>query len=112
MPTPPPAPTTKPIPAPAAEPVPESIDEFDQLIESTVDKYVKLSNDLGGIVAKQVREYSHPKEPNWRLFLTRHDLLIGRRSAQGISRAEKVPSCHNQGRQAECVGIPGHSEAN
>ncbi|GAB0132667.1 hypothetical protein EsDP_00001096 [Epichloe bromicola] len=35
------------------EPMPEAIEEFDQLISSSVDNYVKLSNELGGVVEKQ-----------------------------------------------------------
>ncbi len=52
-------------PAPAApaaaptappEPVPESIEEFDTFVATSVGKYVKLSNALGGLVAEQVRQ--------------------------------------------------------
>lgn len=35
------------------EPMPEAIEEFDQLISSSVDNYVKLSNELGGVVEEQ-----------------------------------------------------------
>lgn len=38
------------------EPVPESIEEFQQLINASVGKYVKISNELGGMVAKQAAE--------------------------------------------------------
>jgi len=51
-PPPPPAPSA-PVPKPAAEPLPESVEEFDAFLESTVDKYVKRSNEIGGLVAKQ-----------------------------------------------------------
>ncbi|KAH6899078.1 adenylate cyclase associated N terminal-domain-containing protein [Thelonectria olida] len=40
-------------PKPVAEPLPESIEEFDAFLNSAVDKYVKLSNTLGGLVAQQ-----------------------------------------------------------
>ncbi|KAG5984024.1 hypothetical protein E4U55_006320 [Claviceps digitariae] len=39
--------------APNVEQMPEAIEEFDQLISSSVYKYVKLSNEVGGVVAKQ-----------------------------------------------------------
>ncbi|KAH7022467.1 adenylate cyclase associated N terminal-domain-containing protein [Ilyonectria destructans] len=48
--TPPAAPAP---PKPAAEAIPESIEEFDNFLSSAVDKYVKLSNQLGGLVAQQ-----------------------------------------------------------
>ncbi|KAG6030504.1 hypothetical protein E4U41_007814 [Claviceps citrina] len=38
---------------PNTEPLPEAIEEFDQLISSSVAKYGKLSNELGGVIAKQ-----------------------------------------------------------
>ncbi|KAH7137090.1 adenylate cyclase associated N terminal-domain-containing protein [Dactylonectria estremocensis] len=37
----------------AVEPLPESVEEFDSFLNSAVDKYVKLSNQLGGLVAQQ-----------------------------------------------------------
>ena len=43
----------------SSEPIPETIEEFDRLIASSVDKFVKLSEELGSSVAKQVRR--HPK---------------------------------------------------
>lgn len=43
-----------PTPAAPAEPLPESIEEFDSFVESSVGKYVKLSGQLGGLVAEQV----------------------------------------------------------
>jgi adenylyl cyclase-associated protein len=43
-----------PPPAPAPEPVPESIEEFDAFVNSTVQKYAKLSKDIGGLLAEQV----------------------------------------------------------
>lgn len=48
------APTSTP-PAPVAppEPVPESIEEFDALISQSVEKWAKLSNAIGGLVAEQ-----------------------------------------------------------
>lgn len=49
-----PAVSTKAEPKQVEEPVPESIEEFQQLITSSVGKYVKISNELGGAVAKQV----------------------------------------------------------
>lgn len=52
----PPAPTPAPAPpAPAAppEPVPESIEEFDAFISQSVEKWAKLSNAIGGLVAEQ-----------------------------------------------------------
>lgn len=38
-----------------SEPLPESIEEFDVFLSSSVDKYAKLSKQLGGVVAQQVR---------------------------------------------------------
>ncbi|KAG6016940.1 hypothetical protein E4U43_002683 [Claviceps pusilla] len=35
------------------EQMPEVVEEFDQLISSSVENYAKLSNELGGVVAKQ-----------------------------------------------------------
>ncbi|RYO92001.1 hypothetical protein DL764_008204 [Monosporascus ibericus] len=49
-------------PAPAAppaakaalpEPLPESIEEFDAFINTSVDKYIKASNKLGGLISEQ-----------------------------------------------------------
>ena len=40
--------------APAAPPVPESVERFDEFMTQTVQKYVKTSNVLGGLVAEQV----------------------------------------------------------
>ncbi|KAK0627710.1 adenylate cyclase associated N terminal-domain-containing protein [Immersiella caudata] len=45
-----------PPPAPAPEPVPESIEEFDAFINSTVQKYAKLSKDIGGLLAEQAEK--------------------------------------------------------
>lgn len=55
-PTPAQALTPKPTPKAAQEePIPEALDDFDQLISSSVQNYVTLSNGLGGgVVAKQV----------------------------------------------------------
>jgi adenylyl cyclase-associated protein len=47
-----PAPAAPPPPAP--EPVPESIEEFDNFVNTTVQKYAKLSKSLGGLLAEQV----------------------------------------------------------
>jgi adenylyl cyclase-associated protein len=52
VPTPPSAPRPQAAPA-ASEPLPESIEEFDAFLNSSVDKYVKLSQQLGGVVAHQ-----------------------------------------------------------
>ncbi|KAI1324167.1 adenylyl cyclase-associated protein [Xylariaceae sp. FL0255] len=54
-----PAPTaplaSSPAPPPpsAAEPLPESIEEFDNFINQSIDKYVKISEKLGGLIADQ-----------------------------------------------------------
>ncbi|KAJ3944184.1 suppressor of rasval19 [Colletotrichum fioriniae] len=40
-------------PSSPPEPVPESIEEFDQFIATSVEKYVKTSQQLGGLVADQ-----------------------------------------------------------
>ncbi|KAH6631959.1 adenylate cyclase associated N terminal-domain-containing protein [Chaetomium tenue] len=40
-------------PAPAPEPVPEVIEKFDDLINQPLASWAKLSNDIGGLVAKQ-----------------------------------------------------------
>lgn len=42
-----------PAPAPAPEPVPESIEEFDNLINQSLQNWVKISNAVGGLVAEQ-----------------------------------------------------------
>ncbi|KAI0483157.1 adenylyl cyclase-associated protein [Xylariaceae sp. FL0804] len=46
----PPLPAAKQAPE---EPLPESIEEFDVFISQTVDKYMKASNRLGGLIAEQ-----------------------------------------------------------
>jgi adenylyl cyclase-associated protein len=51
--TPPVAPT-KDATEVSQEPLPEAIEEFDNFLKTTVEKYVKLSDELGGAVAKQV----------------------------------------------------------
>ncbi|KAL7933819.1 adenylate cyclase associated N terminal domain-containing protein [Trichoderma chlorosporum] len=38
---------------PPQEALPESIEDFDAFLNTSVDKYVKLSNELGGVVAQQ-----------------------------------------------------------
>lgn len=40
-------------PAGADEPVPESVEEFDAFLKTSVDKYSKLSEVLGGLIAEQ-----------------------------------------------------------
>ena len=40
-----------------AEPLPASIEAFDELILSDVTKFVNISDELGGVVAEQVRCY-------------------------------------------------------
>ncbi|EQB59199.1 hypothetical protein CGLO_00457 [Colletotrichum gloeosporioides Cg-14] len=49
----PPPPQAAAAPQAPPEPVPESIEEFDQLLATTVDKYVKISKQLGGLIADQ-----------------------------------------------------------
>ncbi|KAJ3519157.1 hypothetical protein NM208_g14236 [Fusarium decemcellulare] len=51
-----PAAPSKPEPELVAEPLPESIEEFDAFLSSSVDKYVKLSHELGGLVAQQASQ--------------------------------------------------------
>ncbi|KND86868.1 Adenylyl cyclase-associated protein [Tolypocladium ophioglossoides CBS 100239] len=41
---------------PPAEPLPESIDEFDLFLGTSLNKYGKLSSQLGGLVAQQATE--------------------------------------------------------
>ncbi|KAF5025171.1 hypothetical protein F66182_2747 [Fusarium sp. NRRL 66182] len=48
-----PAPKIEPPAEPIDEPLPESIEEFDAFLSSAVDNYVKLSHQLGGLVAEQ-----------------------------------------------------------
>jgi len=49
-----PAPSPAPAPpAPPQESVPESIEEFDAFINQSVRKYAKLSDAIGGLIAKQ-----------------------------------------------------------
>jgi adenylyl cyclase-associated protein len=45
---------TNPTPKAIEEPIPESIEEFQQFINLSVGKYVGVSKELGGVVAKQV----------------------------------------------------------
>lgn len=40
-------------PAAAAEPIPESVEDFDAFLKTSVDKYSKLSEALGGLIAEQ-----------------------------------------------------------
>ncbi|KAL2267758.1 hypothetical protein VTJ83DRAFT_5035 [Remersonia thermophila] len=40
-------------PPPPPEPVPESIEEFDNLISQSLEKWVKISDEIGGVVATQ-----------------------------------------------------------
>ncbi|KAH0532363.1 hypothetical protein TsFJ059_001065 [Trichoderma semiorbis] len=51
VPTPPPVLKEEP-----QEVLPESIEDFDAFLNTSVDKYVKLSNQLGGVVAQQASE--------------------------------------------------------
>lgn len=53
----PPVQRAAPAPAPVLppEPVPESIEEFDSLINQSVEKYLTISKGLGGLIADQVR---------------------------------------------------------
>ncbi|GAB1319061.1 suppressor of rasval19 [Madurella fahalii] len=44
---------TPPAPVAPPEPVPESIEEFDALISQSVEKWAKISNAIGGLVAEQ-----------------------------------------------------------
>jgi adenylyl cyclase-associated protein len=37
------------------EPLPESVEDFDVFLNTSLDKYVKLSGQIGGVVAQQVR---------------------------------------------------------
>ncbi|PHH74083.1 hypothetical protein CDD80_3326 [Ophiocordyceps camponoti-rufipedis] len=39
-----------------SEPLPEFIEEFDVLLESSINEYVRLSKELGGVVAQQAVE--------------------------------------------------------
>ncbi|OAQ86548.1 adenylyl cyclase-associated protein [Purpureocillium lilacinum] len=63
--------STPPLPPkqPPAEPVPESVEEFDTLLASSVDTYVKLSNELGGIVAQQASEVHRGFQEERKLLL-------------------------------------------
>ncbi|RDA86632.1 hypothetical protein CP533_6875 [Ophiocordyceps camponoti-saundersi (nom. inval.)] len=38
------------------EPLPEFVEEFDAILESSINDYVRLSKDLGGVVAQQAAE--------------------------------------------------------
>lgn len=49
-----PTPAPAPAPKPAADPLPETIEDFDSFLNTSVDKYVQASNELGGLVAQQV----------------------------------------------------------
>ena len=54
---PPPAPApAAPVPQPS-EPLPESIEDFDAFMETSLGKYAKLSQQLGGLIAEQVRRW-------------------------------------------------------
>lgn len=45
-----------PEPNEAPEPLPESLEDFDAFLSTSVEQYVKLSNQLGGVVAQQAAE--------------------------------------------------------
>lgn len=47
------APAPQAPPPPPPEPLPASVEEFDELIDNEVAKYVKLSEELGGLIAEQ-----------------------------------------------------------
>lgn len=47
------APTTTPSAPAADEPLPDSIDDFDAFLKTSVEKYSKLSTQLGGLIAEQ-----------------------------------------------------------
>jgi adenylyl cyclase-associated protein len=54
-----PAPPAQSASAPAApkmppEPLPESIEDFDAFIGGSVEKFAKISNAIGGLIAEQV----------------------------------------------------------
>jgi len=51
--SPPPQPAALP-PKPASEPLPESIEDFDDFLNTSVKKYVDLSNEIGGSIKDQV----------------------------------------------------------
>jgi adenylyl cyclase-associated protein len=44
-------------PKTVAEPLPQMIEDFDTFIETAVNKYVNLSNEIGGPVAEQVHSH-------------------------------------------------------
>lgn len=43
-------------PQPLIEPLPPAIDDFDAIINGDVQVFVKLSEEVGGLVAEQVRD--------------------------------------------------------
>lgn len=43
-----------PAPKPIAEPLPQIIEDFDSFLADSVQNYVKLSNEIGDVVAEQV----------------------------------------------------------
>ena len=47
-------------PKQAYEPLPPALDDFDSLINGDVVKFVNMSEELGGLVAEQVRRSSLP----------------------------------------------------
>lgn len=47
------SPPAPPVPKVAPEPLPELVEEFDAFISQSVDKYVKASNKLGGLISEQ-----------------------------------------------------------
>jgi adenylyl cyclase-associated protein len=53
-PAPPAAATAPPVPKAPVEELPESVEGFDELLSSTIKKYVDASNELGGPVKAQV----------------------------------------------------------
>lgn len=66
------------------DPVPESIEEFQQFISSSVGKYVKISTELGGVVAKQVRAILE-----WAKLLTVVDQMLMSMPLYRLSRCLK-----------------------
>ena len=91
-PPPPLAPASAPAPKASTEPLPESVEEFDALLNSTVDKYVKLSDQIGGLVAKQVRDMKYTTI-RMDCLLTICRSFTGRRRFERVSGAAQALAC-------------------
>ena len=53
------------VPEPAPQPLPPAIEDFDVLINQDVKDFVRLSDELGGLVSEQVCALWTPQLKDW-----------------------------------------------